>query len=126
MAEFDFERSLERMFADTRHFADSAEFADRVEGRLDRGWALRGWLIGAAGIGGGVIGASQLILSNFVQRIEQISAGSSELLKTGYDQIQPGLNLLALAQSDWTVVWMAGGMAVLALAFVLSRVIEEI
>jgi hypothetical protein len=31
-----------------------------------------------------------------------------------------------MVQSDWTVVWIASGLAVLAMGFVLTRVIEEI
>src|SRR6185437_2130632 len=73
MAEVDFERRLERLFADAPELPDAAAFAGRVERRLNTGWTARRWLIGAAGVGGGIIGASQIVMSNLVQRVE--SAG---------------------------------------------------
>ena len=57
----DFERRLERMFSEAPSYPDAETFAGRVEARLDRGWTARRWLIGAAGLVGGVIGASQLV-----------------------------------------------------------------
>nr|QQZ48693.1 hypothetical protein JKL49_14470 [Phenylobacterium glaciei] len=87
---------------------------------------MRRWFIGAAGLAGGVIGASQLIMSNFVQRVEDASEGSSRILQAGIAQARPGMDLFAMVQSDWTVVWIASGLAVLAMGFVLTRVIEEI
>jgi hypothetical protein len=56
MAEVDFERRLERLFAEGPELADAGAFAERVERRLDAGWTARRWLIGAAGVVGGVIG----------------------------------------------------------------------
>ena len=41
MAELDFERRLERLFAETPAYADDDAFAERVERRLDRGWTAR-------------------------------------------------------------------------------------
>lgn len=126
MAEIDFERRLGRLFSDAPVFPDESAFAARVEHRLNRGWNMRRWFIGAAGLAGGVVGASQLIMSNFVQRVEDASAGSSRILQAGIAQARPGMDLLAMVQSDWTVVWIASGLAVLAMGFVLTRVIEEI
>ena len=37
MAELDFERRLERLFADLPELPDAAAFAERVERRLDAG-----------------------------------------------------------------------------------------
>ena len=130
MAEAEFERRLERLFADAPDFADAGAFADRVERRLATGWNTRRWLIGAAGIAGGVIGASQLIMSNLFQRVE--SAGdSARALQVGFtkvtSQITPG-------GGDWVsgfaeggiVVWVASGLAIVAMGFALTRVFEEL
>src|ERR671920_691714 len=70
MADVDFERRLERLFADFNELPDAGPFAERVERRLNTGWTARRWLIGAAGVIGGVIGASQLVMANVVQRVE--------------------------------------------------------
>ena len=45
MAELDFERRLERMFAETPELPDAGAFADGIERKLDRGWNLRRWMI---------------------------------------------------------------------------------
>ena len=126
MAELDFERGLERLFADAPHFPDAEAFAGRVEGRLARGWNMRNWLIGVAGVAGGVVGASQLIMSNFVHRVEDASQGSTKMIQTGIAQVRPSFDLLSMVQGDWLVVWIASGMAVIAMGFVLTKVIEEI
>lgn len=126
MAELEFERMLERMFAETPSFSDSAAFATAVEARLDRGWVMRRWMIGTAGVVGGVFGTSQLLVSNLIGRVEDASDGSAKLFSSGIAQIKPSLNVLALMQSDTLLVWVAGGLAVVALGFVLTRVIEEI
>src|SRR3990167_9618981 len=73
MAELEFERRLERLFGDAPAFSDEKAFAMAVERKLARGWTLRRMLIGAAGLVGGVVGASQLILSNFVGQVEAAS-----------------------------------------------------
>lgn len=126
MAELDFERRLERMLAQSPELPDSEAFALRIEGRLDRGWNVRRWVIGAAGVVGGLVGASQLMLSNLVSRVEGASVGSTKVFEAWMAQIRPSLDLLAYAQSDWLLVWAAAGMAVVAMGFVLTKVIEEI
>ena len=89
MVEADFERRLERLFAECPELPDAGPFADRVERRLDAGWTARRWIIGAAGVVGGVIGASQLMVSNLFQRVE--SAGdSARLLSTSLNHISIG------------------------------------
>ena len=89
MAEADFERSLERLFGEAPELPDAAAFAHRVERRLERGWAARRMLIGAAGVVGGVIGASQLIMSNLFDRAEAASSESARVLTTGVKQLAP-------------------------------------
>ena len=125
MAEVDFERRLERLFAHAPDLPDADAFASRVERRLAAGWTARRWLIGAAGIGGGVIGASQIVMSNLVQRVE--SAGdSAKVLSAGLTQITPKSDWLASAYSGGAVVWVASALAIVAMGFALSRVIEEL
>jgi len=125
MAEVDFERRLERMFAEAPSFGDAESFADRIERRLDRGWATRRWLIGAAGVIGGVLGASQLLMSNLFQRVEN-AEGSARLLSSGLSQVAPQAGLIPDLSSGGGMVWAAVGVAVVMMGFVLTRVIEEI
>ena len=70
MVEASFERRLERLFAESPELPDCSQFAQDIETKLGRGWAARRWLIGAAGVVGGLIGASQLMASNLFQRVE--------------------------------------------------------
>ena len=125
MAEVDFERRLERLFAEVRELPDANIFAERIERRLDRGWTARRWLIGAAGIAGGVIGASQLMVSNLFERVET-AEDSARILSSGLTQMAPRAEWMSALSSGGTTVWIASALAVLAMGFVLTRVIEEI
>lgn len=124
MAEIDFERRLERLFADAPELPDAGGFAERVERRLNVGWATRRWLIGAAGVVGGVVGVSQLMLANVLGRMESLSEDSERVL-AGLNRAVPQLEWFATAPVG-AVVWPAVGLAIVATGFVLSRVIEEI
>ena len=123
MAEIDFERRLERLFAEVRDFPDASAFADRIERRLNRGWTARRWLIGAAGLAGGVIGASQLMMSNLFQRVENAEQ-SARALGLGLSRVTPTSDVLS-AVSGGFGVWIAVGLAVAAMGFAVSRVIDE-
>jgi len=126
MVDLEFERRLERDFALAASFPDDVAFCRSVDARLNQDWVLRRWLIGAAGVTGGVIGASQLLMNNFIHRVEALSQGSSKVLEAGFSQLRPGVTLLGLVSSDVLVAWVAAGLAVVAIGFVLTRVIEEI
>jgi hypothetical protein len=124
MAEIDFERRLERLFADAPELPDAAAFTVRIEGRLNRGWTTRRWLLGAAGLAGGVIGASQLLMSNLFQRVESAEQ-SARVLGQGLARVTPTTDMVS-ALSGGYGLWIAVGVAVLTMGFVLARVIEEI
>ncbi|THD63828.1 hypothetical protein [Phenylobacterium sp.] len=125
MAELDFERRLERLFAELPELPDAVAFAERVERRLDRGWTARRWLIGAAGVVGGVIGASQLMVSNVFQRVET-AEDSARFLSTSVSHLSTSADWMAALTSGGAVVWVAAGLAVIMMGFVLTRVIGEI
>jgi hypothetical protein len=125
MVEIEFERRLERLFGEAPELPDAGAFAERVERRLDAGWTARRWLIGAAGVIGGVIGASQLMLSNVFQRVET-AGDSARLLSTSINHISTGTDWMAAVSSGGAVVWAAAAMAVVMMGFVLTRVIGEI
>jgi hypothetical protein len=124
MAEPDFERRLERLFAEAPALADDEVFADRVERRLHRGWTARRWLIGVAGAAGGVIGASQLVFSSVFHRMAAVE-GSARALTSGLPRTEPAQWITTLP-SGGLVVWIAIGVAIVLIGFVFTRVIEEI
>ena len=125
MAELDFERRLERLFSEAPELADAGSFAERVERRLDAGWTARRWLIGAAGVVGGVIGASQLMMSDVFQRVAT-AGDSARLISSSLNHVSSGADWVATVSSGGTVVWVAAGLAVIMMGFVLTRVIGEI
>ncbi len=124
MAEADFERRLERLFGEAPEFPDHQAFAERIERRLDRGWTARRWLIGVAGGAGGVIGASQLLMSNLFQRVED-AGESARALGQGLSRVTPSTEMVS-ALSGGYGVWVAVGLAVVTMGFAVARVIEEI
>lgn len=124
MAEIDFERRLERLFSDAPELPDAPAFAQRIERRLDRGWTARRWLLGAAGLAGGVIGASQLVMSNVFSQVESAEQ-SARVLSQGIARVTPTTDMVS-ALSGGYGLWIAVGVAVLTMGFVLARVIEEI
>jgi hypothetical protein len=124
MAEVEFERRLERLFAEAPELPDCAQFAETVQRKLNRGWTARRWLIGAAGVVGGVIGASQLLASNLFQRVETAEQ-SAKVLSAGLSKVTPGADMVSL-MSGGAGLWIALGLAVLTMGFALTRVIEEI
>lgn len=125
MAEVEFERRLERLFSEVPELPDAAQFAERVERRLATGWTARRWLIGVAGVAGGVIGASQLVMSDLFQRAETAGA-SARVLQAGITQVAPKAEWLSGFASGGMVVWVASGLAIVAMGFALTRVIEEL
>jgi len=124
MAEVDFERRLERLFLDAPELADSGVFAARLERRLDRGWRMRRWLIGAAGVTGGLIAASQLLVANVFSHVESAES-SARAVSSGIAAAAPA-QWIAQLPSGGMAVWIAAAVAVLMMGFVLTRVIEEI
>jgi hypothetical protein len=124
MAEVEFERRLERLFAEAPELPDCTQFAAKIEHRLNRGWTARRWLIGAAGVVGGVVGASQLLASNLFQRVESAEQ-SARVLSAGLSKMTPGSDMVS-ALSGGFGLWIAVGLAVVTMGFALTRVIEEI
>ena len=125
MAEADFERRLERMFGDAVELPDAPVFVARVERQLNRGWTARRWLIGAAGGVGGVIGATQLMMSNVFQSVAT-AEDSARALTSSLGRMAPNGDLVSMLGAGGGVVWAAAALAVVMMGFVLTRVIGEI
>ena len=124
MVEASFERRLERLFAESPELPDCVEFAKGVEAKLSRGWIARRWLIGAAGVVGGVVGASQLLASNLFQRVESAEESARTATQV-LSQVAPSTDMVS-ALSGGFGVWIAVGLAIATMGFALTRVIEEI
>ncbi len=120
MSDHDFERRLERMFAQSPRMPDSDAFAARVESRLERGWGVRRLLVGAAGALGGVIATTQIVNAELVRRVEGLSLPEGSLPTIRIPQMLTASGLDNAAMSS-EVVWLTAGMLGLAMAFVATR-----
>lgn len=131
MADHAFESQLQRLFAEQPAFADSAAFAARIQGRLDRGWAMRRLMIGGAGAVGGGIAVVRLVGSNVLQRLAAASDTSAAQIHSALDRVSAplrahGVSLGGLQLGGSEVVWLVAGLAALAVALFATRALEEI
>ena len=124
MADLDFETRLGRWFAETPAFADADGFARRIETRLDRSWTLRRALIGAAGVGGGLIAVGQMVGVHLFQRIEGASQASAAAISDGSKAVSQLRHLTALPIGA-EVMWTGAALAVLAVVLMATRSLEE-
>ena len=124
MVDPDFEVRLGRWFAETPAFADADVFAQRVEARLDRSWAMRSALIGAAGLGGGVVAAAQMLGTNLFHSIATASDASMHAMSQGARTVGQ-LRLLTMLPVGGEVIWMGAALAVLAVVLMATRSLEE-
>ena len=123
MAEF--ERELDRMFADAPVFADADRFARRVDERLGRGWTFRRVLIGGLGLMGGVIGGGQLLGSGLIGQLGTFTSQGNQMLSQGVEDLKPQELLTQLGPLNGEVIWMSAALAVVAVGFAVTRVIRE-
>lgn len=125
MADLDFEMRLGRLFAEAPALIDGDQFAKRVEDRLERSWTLRRVLIGAAGLGGGLIVAGQMIGPQISQRIETVSLAPVSTIQKGVEALAPHWKVFSYLPYSSELLWMAAGLAALGVAAMAKRSIEE-
>lgn len=125
MAELDFEMRLDRMFNEPPAMADSEAFARLVELRLDRGWTLRQVGIGAAGLVAGLVGVSQLLGSRLLFDAADATQRNSAAVSSSVSGLmRAGENLTALPFGG-EALWLAAALGAMALAFAVTRAVEE-
>lgn len=125
MADPDFETNLMKMFADAPSMGNSEGFARRVEAKLSRGWQMRQALIWTLGLAGGAIAVTQMFASRMLVQLGAVSEESTRMLDKGlssFSNLQGSLDTLPLGGE---VVWMAAALGVMALAFAITRAVEE-
>jgi len=121
----DFEAQLIQMFDAPPAFVDADLFASTVTQRLDRGWQVRSFVIGGAGLIGGVIAVSQIMATNLMGRVESLSLGAQQHLVSRLIQSVETHLVLPSLPFGGEGLWMSAGLAGLALVFALTRAIEE-
>lgn len=125
MAEPDFEAQLTRLYNEPPAFPDAELFAAQVAAKLDRGWALRRILIGGAGIAAGVIAAAQLITTRFSADLQALSRDGTRDLNADIGVALDKLNQVVSTPASLEALWLAAGLALLALGFAVTRAMEE-
>ncbi|CAN7413390.1 hypothetical protein [Caulobacter sp. LjRoot300] len=125
MADLDFETQLTRLYGQAPAFRDAELFAERVTRKLDRGWALRRVLIGATGVVAGVAAAVQLVGARFANEFSEMSKEGADQLTLGVDKLTHRYDqLFPLGGSE--TLWVGVALAVLALAFAVTRLVDEV
>ena len=128
MSEPSFEHQLHRMFAEPMPLGDPGGFTATVQARLERGWAMRRLLIGAAGVLGGLIVAAQVVGANLVQRATAVSQSAdtrvhdlaAELMTRG----ETALHAQPLPIGG-EALWMVVGLAAVGLGLAFARLMEQ-
>ncbi|MDR6533742.1 hypothetical protein J2800_004512 [Caulobacter rhizosphaerae] len=125
MADQDFETQLARLYGQAPVFRDAELFAQQVTQKLDRGWALRRVLIGATGVVAGVAAAVQLVGARFADEFAQMSKEGTDQLNLGVDKLTHRYDqLFSLGGSE--ALWVGAALAILALAFAVTRLVDEV
>ena len=125
MADLDFETQLARLYAQAPTFRDAELFTQQVTQKLDRGWALRRVLIGATGVVAGVAAAVQLVGARFANEFSEMSKEGADQLTQGVDKLTHRYDqIFSLGGSE--TLWVGAALAVLALAFAVTRLVDEV
>jgi hypothetical protein len=125
VADLDFETQLARLYGQAPAFRDAELFAQQVTDKLDRGWALRRVLIGATGVVAGVAAAAQLVGARFADEFSQMSQDGVQRLDLDLDKLTHRYDqLFTLGGSE--TLWLVAVLAGLALAFAVTRLMDEV
>ncbi len=125
MAEPDFEAQLTRLYNEPPAFPDAELFTAQIAASLDRGWALRRVLIGGAGIVAGLIAAVQLVTTRFSAELQALSRDGTQDLNADIDLALNKFNQVVATPASVEALWLAAGLALLALGFAVTRAMEE-
>jgi len=125
MAEPDFEAQLTRLYSETPSFPDAELFAAQVGASLDRGWAMRRVLIGGAGVLAGLIAAFQIVTTRFSAELQTLSHNGTRDLNADIDMAMSKLTQITSTPASVEALWLAAGLALLALGFAVTRMMED-
>jgi hypothetical protein len=124
LADLDFETQLSRLYGQSPTFRDAEQFTQRVTDKLDRGWALRRVVIGATGVAAGLAAAVQLIGSRFASEFSNVSREGALQLDLGLDKAMARYDQFFTGGAE--TIWLAAALAAIALAFAVTRLVDEV
>ena len=125
MADPSFEHALHRLFQDGPTLPDAPLFAARIEAKLEREWTLRRLLIGAGGAAAGVLATWQAMGSSVLSRILGAIELPSGALSRQNDILRASAGVLQQLPYSGEVVWLLGGMVLLAAGFLATRAADQ-
>ncbi len=125
MAEPDFEAQLTRLYSQAPSFPDAELFALQVGVSLDRGWAMRRLLIGGAGVVAGLIAAFQLVSTRFSAEVQTLSHNGTRDVSDEVGVAMAKVNQIVATPASVEALWLAAGLALLALGFAVTRLMED-
>lgn len=126
MSDPGFERELHRLFAETPPRPDADLFALRVRERLDLAWAWRRTAVGFAGAGAGALALWQLGGGQVLARLDAaVSAPLSEIWSRA-PLLGEAATMLRQAPIPAELVWLVGGLMLLAAGLFATRTVDQL
>ena len=137
MSADEFDPDIERLFARAPAMPDAALFTARVERRLQKGSALRGFALGVAGIIGGVVAVRETLTVNIGsddgvvagealgQGVRSVSFNAQTAIQSGLDQFGLG-NLELGSMGGMQMFWIAAGALIAVAAAGVVRLSQEV
>ena len=120
MSDPSFEARLERLYSQPPQVPDAEGFAQRVQARLDREWSWRRGLIGAAGLVGGVIAATQTVGAQTYAQLAAAIGPARRSLDTAWAQAWSA-ELPAQSLLNGDAMWVLAALGGMALTLAAAR-----
>ncbi|MBA4803085.1 MAG: hypothetical protein H2038_00355 [Brevundimonas sp.] len=137
MSADDFDPEIERLFGRAPVLPDAALFTAQVERRLQKGSAVRGLALTAAGVIGGVVAVRETLTVNLrsndgVVAGEALGRGVRSVSFTAQDAIQSGLDQFGLgglelgSMNGMQLFWIVAGALIAVAAAGVVRLSQEV
>ncbi|WP_439471237.1 hypothetical protein [Brevundimonas sp.] len=137
MSADEFDPAIERLFARSPALPDAALFTATVERRLQKGSRVRVFVLGVAGVVGGVVAAREMLTINFSteggsvptaamgQGLEAVSFNAQAAIQSGLDQVGLG-NIAFGSMNGMQMFWIAAGALIAVAAAGVVRLSQEV
>jgi hypothetical protein len=137
MSADEFDPAIERLFARSPAMPDAALFTAKVEERLQKGSRARVFVLGVAGLVGGVVAAREMLTVNFNadggsvpavamgQGLEAVSFNAQTAIQSGLDQVGMG-NMAFGSMNGMQMFWIVAGALIAAAAAGVVRLSQQV
>ncbi|MBE7217507.1 MAG: hypothetical protein INR64_03460 [Caulobacteraceae bacterium] len=126
MADPQFERTLQRLFAEAPPAPDAPLFARRLEQRLEFGWTLRRLVIGFAALGSALLAAWQLAGTSVMGRVVDACTAPLMLVERRWHVMDAEVTLLKALPVPPDLGWLVGGLVLLAVGLAATRMVDQV